>query len=125
MVVDVRQGDDVQRVTKIDSWPQAVVAVSGLVATGAIVVALVWAGWSGEAIIGFAALAAGLFTGQYVNTRRASAVEAKTDQQTQTLATIVRQTNGLSHEEREKLADEAADRAAVRVIAAYRNGELR
>ena len=119
------EGEAVQRVVKVDSWPQAVVAASGVVATGGIVVALVWAGWSGEAIIGFAALAAGLFTGQYVTTRRASAVEAKTDQQTQTLATIVRQTNGLSEAEREKLADEAADRAAVRVIAAYRAGELR
>lgn len=118
------EGGNVQRL-KIDTWPQAVVAVSGVLATAGIIAALAMSGWSGEAIIGFAALAAGLFTGQYVTTRRASTVEAKTDQQTATLETIVKQTNGLSEQERERLADEAADRAAVRVIAAYRRGEFR
>jgi hypothetical protein len=109
------------RVIKISSWPQAVVVVVGVLVTGAVVVALVLAGWSGEAIVGFAALVAGLFTGQYVQTRKASTIEAKTDHQSQQLQTIVEQTNGRSEAE----LDEIADRAALRVIQAYRRGELR
>ena len=109
---------------KINSMPQAIVACVGLVCVTGVTIALALAGWSGEAIVAFAGLAAAMVAGQFVQTRRAAVVEAKTDRQTETLDTIVRQTNGMSEEDRERLADEAADRAAVRVIAAYRRGEL-
>lgn len=106
---------------KIDNWPQAVVLSVGLLAAGGLVAFLVSAGWSSEAIIGFGVLAAGLFAGQAVQARKTATVEAKTDQQTETLAQIVSQTNGKSDTE----LDEIADRAAVRVIAAYRRGDLK
>lgn len=93
---------------KINSWPQAIVAVTGIVAVAGIVVSLALAGWDAEAIIGFASLAVALVVGQYVQTRRAAVVEAKTDQQTQTLHTIERQTNGLSSAERQDIAVRAA-----------------
>lgn len=112
------------RYLKINGWPQAIVAITGVFATAAIIVALILAGWSAEAIVGFAVLAVGLFTGQVVNARNASKVEAKTDHQTDTLATIVRQTNGLSDADRARLAEEAADLAAVKVVEAYNRGEM-
>lgn len=93
---------------KINSWPQAIVAVTGIVAVAGIVVSLALAGWNAEAIAGFASLALALVVGQYVQTRRASVVEAKTDQQTETLHTIERQTNGLSNAERQDIAVRAA-----------------
>lgn len=102
------------RFIKISTWPQAVVAASGLLATAGIVVALVMAGWSGEAIAGFAALVLGLATGQYVQTRKASVVEAKTDQQTEMLETVVRQTNGLGDQEREDIAERIAHKIMTR-----------
>lgn len=112
------RGDDP---LKIDSWPQALVLAVGLLVTGGVVIFLVSAGWSSEAIIAFGTLAAGLFTGQAIATRKASTVEAKTDQQTAQLDTLLEQTNGKSDAE----LDEIAGRAAVKVIAAYRNGELK
>lgn len=93
---------------KINSWPQAIVAAVGILAIAAIVVSLALAGWTAEAIVGFASLAAALVVGQFVQTRRAAVVEAKTDQQTQTLETIERQTNGLSSAERQDIAVRAA-----------------
>jgi hypothetical protein len=106
---------------KIDSWPQAIVVTAGVLVTGAVVVALAFAGWSSEAIIGFGTLAIGVFAGQYVQTRKTAQIEAKTDQQSEQLATIVEQTNGKTEAE----LDEIADRAALRVIEAYRRGGLR
>lgn len=106
---------------KIDSWPQAIVAVAGIAATAGVVVFLAGAGWSGEAIGAFATLALGIVATQFVQTRKTAQVEAKTDQQSETLDQIVRQTNGKSDAE----LDEIAGRAAVQVIAAYRRGELR
>ena len=106
---------------KIDSWPQAIVAVAGIAATAGVVIFLVGAGWSGEAIGAFATLALGIVASQFVQTRKTAQVEAKTDAQSETLETIRQQTNGRSEAE----LDEVADRAAVKVIEAYRNGGLR
>lgn len=100
---------------KIDNWPQAVVIVSGILATGGVVVCLVNAGWSGEAIAAFATLAVGLFAGQLATARKASSVDAKTDQQTKQLAVIQEQTNGHSDDERHALAVEAAEHAIRKV----------
>lgn len=105
---------------KIDSWPQALVTAVAII-TGAGALAFLYAKGADLPTIGaFAVVVAGLFTGQALAARKASVVEAKTDQQTEQLHTIIGQTNGKSDEE----LDEIADRAALRVIAAYRKGEL-
>lgn len=93
---------------KINSWPQAIVAVTGILTIAAIVVSLALAGWTAEAIVGFASLAGALVVGQFIQTRRAAVVEAKTDQQTETLHVIERQTNGRSSAELQAVADRAA-----------------
>jgi len=112
----VTRGDEL----KIETWPQAVVVGVGIVCTCGVIAFLVSAGWSSGAIIGFATLALGLFTGQAVAARKASTVEAKTDAQTVKLDQLVDQTNGKSEDE----LDAIADRAAVKVVAAYKRGEL-
>jgi hypothetical protein len=78
----------------IKTWPQAIVAVAGVLAVAGILIALVLAGWSSEAVVGFAVAIAGIATGQYVNTRKTSELDAKQDQQSAKLDTVVRQTNG-------------------------------
>lgn len=94
---------------KIDNWPQAAVIVSGILATGGVVVFLVSAGWSGEAIGAFATLALGLFAGQVATARKTSQLDAKQDAQSAQLVKIVRQTNGLQDAERTAIAREAAE----------------
>lgn len=106
---------------KIDSWPQAIVAVAGIAATAGVVVFLASAGWNAEAIGAFATLALGIVATQFVQTRKTAQVEAKTDQQSEVLDTIVAQTNGKSEQELEEIAD----RAVLKLVAAYRRGELR
>lgn len=108
------RGDTMIR--KINTWPQAIVAVTGIAAVAGIVVSLVLAGWSSEAIVGFGTLALALVTGQYVQTRRASVVEAKTDEQTHMLRRVVSQTNGMSEEEKQDIAE----RAAASVVRQFR-----
>jgi hypothetical protein len=103
---------------QINNMPQAIVAATGVVATAGIIVALALAGWSSEAIIAFGGLAASMVVGQVVAARKASVVEAKTDQQTNMLETVVKQTNGVSTEERQEIAD----RAAIKAIRMYRDG---
>lgn len=110
---------------KIDTLPQAIVAAAGIVATAGVVIFLVWAGWSAEAIGAFATLALGIVASQFVNARKSAQVEAKTDQQTVKLDTIVEQTNGMSTLERKAIAREAADMAVADLLAAWRRGEMR
>ena len=86
------RGDTVK--LKIDSTPQAIVVSTGIITVGALAGFLVWSGWDAETIVGMAILAAGLFTGQYATTRRASILDAKQDQQTVKIDTVMRQTNG-------------------------------
>jgi Flp pilus assembly protein TadB len=109
---------------KISTLPQAIVAAAGILAVAAVVVSLALAGWSPEAIVGFGILAATQFVALYLQTRRTAVVEAKTDQQTEQLDTIVRQTNGMTDEDRARVAEEAADLAAVKIVAAYNRGEM-
>jgi hypothetical protein len=115
---------DMDRIIKIDSWPQAVVAVAGVLGIVGAVVALAHAGMPLETIIGAVMALLGISGGQLAIVRRTGSVEAKNDQQSAKLDTIVKQTNGISDADRERLADEAADRAAVKVIDAYRRGAL-
>lgn len=98
----VSRGDEA---LNVKSWPQAAVFIAGVVAVGGVVVCLANAGWDGQTIAAFAALALGVITGQGVMAHRSSVVEAKTDKQTEQLSTIVKQTNGEL---------KAAVRAAVR-----------
>lgn len=124
MVIDNAQGDDVDRFIKISSWPQAVVAVAGLFAAVGAFWAMLSADVPVEAAIGAAMALLGLSGGQLAIARRASVTEAKTDAQTDQLTTIVKQTNGLSDADRARLAEEAADLAAVKVVEAYNRGEM-
>jgi hypothetical protein len=96
---------------KIDSWPQATVIISGVLATTGVVIFLVSAGWSGDAIGAFVTLALGLFAGQLANARKTATVDAKTDAQTDQLDLIQRQTNGLTAAERHAIAVDAAEHA--------------
>lgn len=98
---------------KIDSTPQAIVVCVGIVAAAGLVVALAFAGWSTEAIIAFTGLIVATVTGQYVSTRQASEVKAKTAEQTAMISTVLEQTNGMSHTERQDIAERAAA-AAIR-----------
>lgn len=92
---------------KINNWPTAIVAGIGILTAGAVLVFLVEAGWSAEGIAAFVTLAAGIFGGQALQARKTASVEAKTDQQSETLETIVRQTNGeLKRAVREAVRDE-------------------
>lgn len=78
----------------VSGWPQAVVAVAGIVSGVAGIVLLYRAGASIEAISGLAIIAGGLFTGQFVTARRTTEVARQTEAQNDTLATISHQVNG-------------------------------
>ena len=101
---------------KITSWPQATVVVVGLTAVAAIVISLVRAGWDSETIIALATAAAVIVAGQYVQTRRASELDAKQDQQSRTLDTVARQTNG----ELKATVAQAVETGIGRAVAVYR-----
>jgi hypothetical protein len=123
--VPLSRGDEgVDRIIKISNWPQAVVACAGLLAITGMVWALAHAGVDVEVILGAVLTLVGLSGGQRAIARRAASTEAKTDVQTRQLDTIVRQTNGLSDADRARLAEEAADLAAVKVVEAYNRGEM-
>jgi hypothetical protein len=94
---------------KIDSWPQAIVLVTGIVAAGAVFAFLVAAGWKEGSIAAMVTLVVGQFIGLYVTTRKASTVEAKTDQQSAQLDVIQKQTNGRSAAELAEVAERAAE----------------
>lgn len=93
---------------KISSWPQAVVVVAAIAAAAGLVISLSSQGVALEAIVGAIVTVAAIFGGQYVAVRKASSVEAKTDDQTEKLDRIVEQTNGLSTAERQDIAERAA-----------------
>jgi hypothetical protein len=124
MEPDSEQGESVDRFIKISNWPQAVVAVAGLFAAVGAFWAMLSADVPFEVAVGAVMTILGLSGGQLAIARRAASTEAKTDRQTQQLTTIVKQTNGMSEAERRTIAEEAADLAAVAVIAAYNRGEL-
>jgi hypothetical protein len=79
---------------KINNVPTAIVATAGIIAVAGVVIGLALAGWKVESITALALLAAGIAGGQVVATRKAATVDAKTDQQNDTLAVIADQTNG-------------------------------
>lgn len=83
---------------KINNTAEAIVWCVGILAAAGVVIGLAVAGWSSEAIIGFAILALGQVAGQAVNARKAATIEAKTDQQTVKIDEIARHTDGELHE---------------------------
>lgn len=105
---------------------QFVVLVGVLVAgmVGLVLGLAVWADWSDGAIVGmvsgFGTIAATLL----VTIRNQQKTTETLDTQTRQLETVVAQTNGLSEIEREQIADAAADKAAVKVVHAWRKGEM-
>lgn len=114
------------KIEKIDSTPQAVVVSTGIVTVAALVAFLVWTGKDIETILALAVTAAGLFTGQYATTRKASQLDAKQDQldakqdqQTGKLDTVVRQTNG----ELKATVSDAVETGIARAVAAYRHDQ--
>jgi hypothetical protein len=102
---------------KIDSWPQAIVLVTGILGLVGLVAFLSAAGWSEGGIAGMVTLLLAVVTGQYMNARKASVVEAKTDAQTDQLTQIAKQTNGLSGTERQEIAERAVDAVLARQAA--------
>lgn len=101
---------------KINSGPQAAVAIAGIVAVAGMLVALILAGWSPEAIVGFVVAIAGVAAGQFMNTRKAAEIDAKTDVQTEKIDTIVEQTNG----QMRAAISEAVQDGIAKAAAAYR-----
>lgn len=101
---------------KITGWPQALVIIVGIMTAGAVLVLLVNAGWSAEGIAAMVALALGNTGSAWVISRRTAQVDAKTDQQTDLLQTVVHQTNGMSEDERQ----DVAERAAAAVVRQFR-----
>ncbi len=105
---------------RIENWPTAIVVVCGLHSTAAVVVFLANAGWQAESILAFGTLAVGVFAGQAVTARKASQLADKTDEQSEKLATIVKQTNGLQASHAAGIAETAAARAIVKYEARQR-----
>jgi hypothetical protein len=100
-------------IMKVENWPTAAVLIGGLALTAATLWFLAQAGWSAETIIAFGTLAVGLFTGQAVNARKVSRVDAKTDQQTAQLDQLVEQTR-FAPGALTNVAETAATRAIVK-----------
>lgn len=90
-IIPLTRGDET---LKIDSMPQAIVVSVAIVTAGGVGALLLLQGWSPEAIAAAVLTVAGIFTGQWAVSRRASVVDAKQDAQLDTLETIRHQTNG-------------------------------
>jgi hypothetical protein len=98
------------------------VALVGIV--GAIGLGLSLAGWTDQAVAGWM-VGIGVFAGTVFGLL--AKLESKTDGQTEqlssiqrTVATVEKQTNGLSEIERQDIADRAADQAVAHVVEALR-----
>jgi hypothetical protein len=102
---------------------QLVVLVLGtlLGMIGLVVSLAIWADWSDGAIVGMVSAFGTLSAGVIVAVRNQAKTGEVLERQNDRLEVIQRQTNGLSEAERQDIAD----RAAVKVIEAYRRGDLR
>jgi len=102
---------------------QLVTLVLGTLAgmIGLVVCLAIWADWSDGAIVGMVSAFSTVAGGIIVAVRNQAKTGEVLEQQNDTLQVIQRQTNGLSEAERQDIAD----RAAVKVIEAYRRGDLR
>lgn len=102
---------------------QLVVLILGTVfgMIGLVVCLAVWADWSDGAIVGMVSAFGTLSAGVIVAVRNQAKTGEVLERQDEALEVIQRQTNGLSERERQDIAD----RAAVKVIEAYRRGDLR
>lgn len=91
MITPLTRGDET---LKIDSMPQAIVVSVAILTAGGVGALLLLQGWSPEAIAAAVLTVAGIFTGQWAVSRRASVVDAKQDRQLDQLDVIQHQTNG-------------------------------
>ncbi len=101
---------------------QFVVLVTVLVVgmVGLVLGLAVLADWSDGAIVGMVSGFGTLATGLIVAVRNQQVTRETLEQQDIKLDTITAQTNGLSEHERQEIAD----RAAVKVVDAWRRGDL-
>lgn len=99
---------------------QLVVLILGTLAglIGLVVCLAVWADWSDGAIVGMVSAFGTLASGLIVAVRNQQKTQETLTRQDEQLATIERQTNGLSEAERQDIAD----RAAAAAIAQMRKG---
>lgn len=88
---------------------------------GLVVCLAIWADWSDGAIVGMVSAFGTISAGILVAVRNQAKTGEVLERQDEALEVITRQTNGLSERERQDIAD----RAAVKVIEAYRRGDLR
>ncbi len=110
---------------KITTQVAAVIIVGVLGFTGLILGLAVWADWSDGAIVAMCTAFGALLINTIVSVRNQVQTRETLVDQTNQLDQVIRQTNGLSEAERQDIADQAADRAAVKIIKAYREGGLR
>jgi hypothetical protein len=89
--------------------------LAGLV--GLVVSLAIWADWSDGAIVGMVSAFGTIAAGLIVTVRNQQQTQVTLAHQDEKLDTIERQTNGLSTQERQEIAN----RAAAAAIAAYRS----
>jgi hypothetical protein len=103
------------------------VAMVGIIVLGMVGMVLglaVWADWSDGAIVGMVSGFGTLATGLIMAVRNQQKTTETLEAQDVKLDTVMAQTNGMSEIEREAIADAAADKAAVAVVKAWREGKL-
>lgn len=98
------------------------IIVLGMV--GMVLGLAVWADWSDGAIVGMVSGFGTLATGLIMAVRNQQKTTETLEAQDVKLDTVMAQTNGMSEIEREAIADAAADKAAVAVVKAWREGKL-
>lgn len=72
----------------IEKWPTAAVIITAILAVAGMIIGLAMAGWHSESIVALAVGFSGVFGSLIVTLRKQSTLEAKTDQQTDTLNAI-------------------------------------
>jgi Na+-transporting methylmalonyl-CoA/oxaloacetate decarboxylase gamma subunit len=114
------RGDGPLKIT--NAW--AFVAGVGLFCLFGMIVALAFAGWKPESITGMFLGLATLLAAVTAAVRKAEVVEAKTDQQSESLATIERQTDGELKAAIAEAVAEGIDRAAAKYRAEQRQQQI-
>lgn len=75
----------------IEKWPAAAVIITAILAIVGMIIGLALAGWHSESIVALAVGFSGVFGSLAITLRKQSVLEAKTDQQTDTLNKIADQ----------------------------------
>lgn len=94
----------------------AAVIIVGVLGLAAMVVCLaVWAEWSDGAVVGMVAGIGSAVTAAIISVRGQQKTAETLDGQNRVLDTITEQTNGLSTQERQDIANRAADAAVAKL----------